>query len=320
MKKIILSTLLCLIITSCATILKKKTYELSVSSDVSGSKVKIYDSIYPLPANVVVERSKEDLNLIWLTSDSIHKDYLVKTSPNSTFLFANLLGFHFIPVTYGIDFTNQKRFYYGKEIFLSSQDTTYTIFPPIREKGVKIANYFKREFLRTPGDMNLVISIPSINGFNMDTEQHGVRVQTGVFGFRTGFDYYYREDKYFNMSLAFSSGRLLFSEEKLNTYYLSLTDNKILHRLNVGYGLNYSINRWKFEEFDEDEPDSWNGEKSIIHAVGLIGNCYLNFNRILSAGVIYKPTFLQVYPETKFQYEHLISIDFQIKIPIKKNK
>ena len=99
--------------TSCATLVLKKDYEVQISSNISEAKAEIQDSIYDLPAEIRIKRSKEDL-AIKLFNDSLEKDFVVKAAPNGTFLYANLIYYPIFPLVYGIDFTNPKRFYYGK--------------------------------------------------------------------------------------------------------------------------------------------------------------------------------------------------------------
>ena len=76
--------------TSCATLVLKKDYEVQISSNISEAKAEIQDSIYDLPAEIRIKRSKEDL-AIKLFNDSLEKDFVVKAAPNGTFLYANLI-------------------------------------------------------------------------------------------------------------------------------------------------------------------------------------------------------------------------------------
>ena len=122
-----------LLCTSCATILKKKTYNVKVTSDLEHAQVKVADSIYMLPAKIKLERSNKELD-ITLISEELNIDYKVKPSPDPVFLYVNLSGTLFAPLNYAVDFTNHKRFYYGKKIHLDSKDTLREIVPKVRKK------------------------------------------------------------------------------------------------------------------------------------------------------------------------------------------
>jgi hypothetical protein len=85
--------------------------------------------------------------LITLKTDSLDYDYIVKPSPNPTFAHLNLVGIYVSPVFYAIDLTNEKRFYYGKSIFLNSNDTNRIILPAVRKFWQKtFPQYWTRSY------------------------------------------------------------------------------------------------------------------------------------------------------------------------------
>ncbi len=127
---------------SCATVLKKSTYQLNVISPGSDDKVVVDGKVYPLPADITVKRSKEDLH-IRLLSDTSSTDFTVEAYPHGTFLYANLLWSSVCPVAYAIDLTNPKRFHYGKQIVLNRYATQRTIESPVRKE---LGAYFDRNF------------------------------------------------------------------------------------------------------------------------------------------------------------------------------
>src|SRR5258706_9035698 len=105
------------LLTSCATTLTRKTYNIKVSSDTNGDKIEINKMVYSLPTEIKVKRAKTDLQ-IKLISDTTITEFKVRSSPNPAFTYGNLLWMQVCPAAYLIDLTNQKRFYYGKSIFL----------------------------------------------------------------------------------------------------------------------------------------------------------------------------------------------------------
>lgn len=321
MKKILIMLITSILFSSCATILNKKTYDLSFSSDLENANVKIYDSIYSLPNKVKVIRSDEDLS-VTLFSDSLALDYKIKASPNSTFLYLNLVGMQASPINYAVDFTNKKRFYYGKKVHLDSKDTLRIIEPPIRKFWTE---YFAKKYEKKQGNINLIVSIPYVNGFNFEPENYGTKVNTGFWGISAGAEYFYRNDKYLSLKVvgatdffvpipaAVTSGDV---REDMSTIYVNFTDNFKFGRLNFGYGLNYSVNNWKYT--NETDRDNLIKIKRRNQSFGLTANAYYQFNKYLFVGVVYRPTFWEIKPHSEFEYEHLISLDFMVKIPLKK--
>ena len=307
--------------TSCATILKKKDYNLRITSNVRDAKVKVYDSVYDLPNDIKVVRSKKDLKLT-LISDTLNLDYIVKSSPNPTFLYLNSLGIQLSPVYYSIDFTNQKKFYYGVNVNLNSNDTTRIIEPPVRKFW---NDYFGEKYPKHKDDINLSLSIPYINGFNFEPNEIGTKVNTGFWGISAGLEYFYKYDKY--VALKFVAATDFFVpiptaitlddvREDLSTVYIDLTDNYKLGRLNLGYGINYSVNNYRF--IDETNPDDKIVFRRKNQSFGLTANAYFQFGKSFFAGVAYRPTFIRINPKIDFTYEHLISVDFAFKIPLRK--
>ncbi len=321
MKKILLAILACIFLSSCATILKKKKYDLNVTSNLLNAKVKVYDSLYQLPNKIKVIRSNKDLELT-LIADSLEIDYKVKSSPNPTFLYWNLIGMQLATVNYAVDFTNQKRFYYGRSLYLNSNDTTRIIEPPIRKFW---SDYFGQKFPKQKNDINLCFSIPYVNGFNFEPKDFGTKVNTGFWGISAGLEYYYKNDKYIGLKFVGAtdffvpvpaSPGLDEVREDLSTTYVELTDNYKFGRLNLGYGINYSVNNYRF--IDETDPDNSIEIKRKNQSFGLTTNTYFQFGKSFFLGVIYRPTFFRINPTTDFKYEHLISLDFAFKIPIRK--
>jgi len=313
---IIISTLF----SSCSTILKSKTYKLKVTSDLKDAKVKTNDSIYELPNYIKVERSKNDLNLT-LVSDTLSLDYTVKASLHQTFLFWNLLGTIAAPLYYAIDFTNDKRFHYGDHVYLNSKDTVRVLSPPLIKSW---KDFIDEKHPRSKNDINLSISIPYVNSFNFNLEDYGSRSNTGFLGIAAGLEYFYKSNKYIGVKYAsaidffvpipVSPGGEV--RERFGTTFFEITDNFKFGRLNVGYGINYATNNWRFTEGIDTENEFKITRKS--KSLGITVNSYFQLGRSFFIGIMYRPTFYTIKPTTGFQYEHLISLDFTWKIPLRK--
>jgi len=317
---LIVTGLLC---TSCATILKKKTYNAKVTSDLEHAQVKIADSIYMLPAKIKLERSNKELD-ITLISEELHMDYKVKPSPDPVFLFVNLSGMLFAPVNYAVDLTNHKRFYYGKKIHLDSQDSLRVIVPKVRKKW---EDYWSRGFEKQPGSIHVTASVPYINGFNFETEKYGTKVGSGFWGISAGLEYVYRKNRYLGFRVVTASDFFVpvpapvshdGEWESMNTYYFDLTDNFSFKRLNIGYGINYSVNTWNL--YDDTYAQNEIHIRQRSRSFGITLNSYYQINRFLHIGLIYRPSIWNISPLERLQYEHFISMDIMCKIPLRRSK
>jgi len=321
MKKILLALLFCFLFTSCATILKKETYKLSVSSNDNNAKVKVYDSIYTLPNKIKVTRSNLDLNLTLIT-DTLNLDYTIKSSPNPTFLYLNLVGMQMAPLNYAVDFTNKKRFYYGKNVYLNSKDSLLIIEP---RASKFYTDFFAETYPKNKNDINLVFSIPYVNGFYFRPQGYGKKSNTGFFGISAGLEYFYKSNKFLSFNASASTDFLApvpvpvhydGAYDKMNSIYFTLTDNLKINRLSIGYGLNYSINNWIF--IDDSDIENEIEIKTKNKSIGLTTNVYFQLGKKFFVGIIYRPTFYNLKPKGEFEYEHLISLNFTFKIPLRK--
>ncbi len=184
-----------LLLTSCATLLEEKTYDLDITTNLSHAKVKVYDSIYKLPNKVNVRRSNEDLELT-LISDSLFLDYKVRSSLNPTFLYLNMAGLQFAPLGYAVDFTNKKRFYYGESIHLDFKDTLRVVKSP--SFGRLWSDFFSETNPKAKGNVNFLFSIVRANRFSLKPIDFGKKVKTSFFGWGilTGLEYFYRDGVY----------------------------------------------------------------------------------------------------------------------------
>ncbi len=324
MKKLILFIPI-IFFSSCATLMLRKDYDIRVITNIPNAKAEIQDSVYSLPAEFPIRRSKEDVT-IKLFSDSLQRDFIVKASPNAAFLYANLICYPILPVMYAIDLTNQKRFYYGKYIILNSCDTSKIIRPKIAKSYY---DYWNRSFPTDKGQLNFTYSLPWANSFYLQPNQESSKANTGFWGISAGLEYYYKDNKYLSLTgnavmdffIPFPAA-VDFSGEVENMYsvYTSLTDNYRFRRFTVGYGLNFSKNTWQLayhDRFDPPPPTREPVTKSS-NSIGLTLDGYHQIGKHFYLGLIYRPTFLNVNPDFDFKYEHLISLDFKWKFRLKK--
>jgi len=314
---LLLTTLLCL--TSCATIVARKEYTVKLYSKIPDAKARVKDSIYNLPASIIVERSRENL-AVSLIDGSVVKDIEIKSELNPYFIYGNL---PFGLAGYLIDFTNDKRFYYGRKILLDeiSKDNYNT---QVREKTA----YFKRNFPTHKRQLNIIAAIPYANGFYLQPHNEPAKPYFGFFGITIGAEYFYKDNKF----IKFTAGRSIDfeapvpvsvdydgSHESANATNFTLTDNYKLGRFTLGYGLNYAIYTWKIINSDYNFPDNDAAPRTKnSHSYGLSFSGYHQFSKTVFLGVVYNPTFINSYPVSQFKYQHVISLDLLFKFTLHK--
>lgn len=242
------------------------------------------------------------------------------------FLYGNLIWFYGAPAAYLIDFTNQRRFYYGNSIFLNSTDTLSIIRPNISKRYY---NYWTKRFPTNIGQLNLTVSLPWVNSFYLHPNQEELKVNTGFLGISAGLEYYYKDNKYLALT---GSGVMDFlfpipaavhiegEVEKMNSIYISLTDNYRFNRFTIGYGLNFSRNNWELLNYGGFYPSPTRRYPTTksSNSIGFIMDAYHQIGKRFYVGLIYRPTLLNVYPDVDFKYEHLLSLDFKWKFRVKK--
>lgn len=313
-----------LIMSSCATVLKKSTYKLNVVSPGADDKVEVDGKVYPLPADILVKRSKEDLH-IRLLSDTTSIDFTVEAYPHGTFLYANLLWSSVCPVAYAIDLTNPKRFHYGRQIVLNRNATQLTLESPVRKE---LDAYFGQKFPRQKGDFVFVGSVPLINNFYLQPEGQSTQSSTGVLGVSLGLDYFYKNNRYVSLSTGIVTDGVPIGEfyegplESMSSTYVTLTNNHQRKRFHWGYGFNLSRNRWRWEYLYRTEPTPivpiLEGPIKYIKrsstGVGFTLDAYHQAAEHFMVGIIYRPTLFRFDPAPKWAYEHVISLDFKILV------
>ena len=308
--------LLLLTMTSCATMFLNKTYNLEVSSDDRKAKVIVNDSLYNLPTKVEVLRSKEDLCLT-LVSDTVKKDFIVKSKLNTTFKYLNLGTV--LPIGYLVDLTNDKRYYYGKSVFLKTRRPSPFSKKPTEEKG------------------NLYLSVfsPHINIFSLVPAREKRYTHLGFWGIGAGFDYYYDNKKFINLSIAtISDAFFLFPTipdfdgdgSLMTSTYMSLSHNhRVWEDFTIGYGVSLSKNTWDYNGDDYYDYEygrylSTEAVKKSSIALGFVFPVELNIGYGLYLGMTYRPSFYRPELTRKFRYEATFSFLGGCKIGLIKVK
>ena len=242
-------------------------------------------------------------------NDSISKSLIID-SRNSFAYWLNIYNCGFGML---IDKDKPKRYTYPARIFvdMTNNKNTYTLFDPLIKKG----------------ELHLHFSLPQINSFLLNPDnENDYKSSLGFWGFRAGLDYYYKRNQFVNLSFSGVSDFYLFPVEIsgendiMSSLYLSLSNNYKLKRFSIGYGFSFSSNTWdhRYSTWGDPPPPKREPVKKTNSAIGFIFPFYYQAGTYFFLGMIYRPSFIKVFPTTEMRYEHLISIDFGWKIPLTK--
>ncbi len=312
---------------SCATLSRKGMYDMRINTNAENAKVVITGSIYSLPATVRVKRSGKDLD-VRLITDTNSFDYTIRPSVNPAFLFGNLLWVYAAPAAYLVDLTNEKRFYYGKSVFLNVYDTASLIRTPVSKS---FRNYFSKTYPDNKGRQYLQLSLPYVNAFNLKPAHEARKINTGFWGIHLGLDHWYADDAFLNVGISGITdhfvpvpvGASMSGEfEKMNSLYGSFANNHKISRLSLGYGISYALNTWHLRYYDRYSapPPSRTPVKRTHSSLGLIFPVHFQLLKQLHLGIIYRPGFFTPNQTHAFTYEHTISWGISWKIIIKKRE
>ena len=186
---------------------------------------------------------------------------------------------------------------------------------------------FKSIPKREKGDLLLEASTPGVYSFLVAPEDEEAKVTNSFWGAGIGLDYYYSQKNFINLQATGAFGMVDFpipipaamgqeaGYENVFSFSTSLSNNHVVKRFVVGYGLTYIVNYWGYEDFDTDEKNS-----KIYGALGFNFPLYFRLTRFFNTGVIYRPTFFRPMLEEKFKYEHLINLYLSFKFHLNKNR
>lgn len=314
---------------SCSSILHNSTYSAAITTNAPNAKIQIYDSIYPLPNNIELTRSKENLDVV-LISDESHRYITLVPSLTKTFKFLNLGWFHFASVAYIIDLSNQNRYSYGIFIFLNYYDTINT-FPVEKSSRVPIPlkGYFEKK-----GQFRITNNYNQFNSILYQPNNENIRHSLGFLGFGLGIEYFYQDNKFLaiNNGITASTVRTrpsLFSNrdeaQVMHSMYLSLTDNFNLNNFSFGYGINFLNSTWNYYKYGITEQKWTLREIELIerkynrnYSLGLSAIIYYKYNQHVFIGLKYHNSLYNLKPIKDFNYEHIISLDLNFKFGTKK--
>jgi hypothetical protein len=191
-----------------------------------------------------------------------------------------------------------------------------------------IINYINEQDY-AKGQILLHLSFPYVNSFHITPLNENSKTNSGFMGYSIGLGYCYKKNQYVNITISKimdSNTPIIFvpimKEFELlgSDYLISLSNNHRVNRFSLGYGLSFAQNYW--EIVNNSWKENGTGRKPMRKSHNVLGFNFSSFFRIsdvFQMGIIYRPTFFRLNIGPKFKYEHSISIDFALKIPLRKN-
>ncbi|WP_353116818.1 hypothetical protein [Myroides odoratus] len=312
-----------LLLTSCATVLNEDSRLIYFYSSKNLEKIKVKDSIYELPVQLNLARSKEDLKVVMVT-DSTDLTYTIKAERDKKFLYLNLTGVLFAPVNYAVDLTNHKRFAYPKSVYLDPLSADGMLHEGVglgREKRGK-RRYFRYEPDTEKGDLFFYGTFSPINYMSFDLPDVSTRRSgTGIGLGEIGASFYYTSTDYISLGVgAYSTVAFIpvFNRNILYAYTIKVANFHQFNRLNVGYGVFFGGSKNKVEtrayNYNE-ELDSL--EEGRHTTVGLVGSVNFEVIKNFHVGVSYKPSLYRVSVPKKKVSNHLLSLELTYKLKLR---
>lgn len=297
---------------SCATLFNSRTQRIDIITNKK-AQVGINGEILVNTDNRTKIIALRDVRPVEISvfNDTMSK-HLVIDSRTSIAFWLNLypsLGLGML-----IDKDSPKRYAYPKRVYVDMTNSlnSYYRYNPYIRKGTL---YFNSSF-------------PWVNSFLLKPlEENSTKSHTGFMGIMAGLDYYYKTNRYVNMSF---SGVMDFiflfpapidfvgEVDFMSSLYASLSSNYRIKRFSVGYGVSFSKNIWDHRYYQRQDPPLpvRDPVTKTDYSIGLIFPLYCEIGEYFKIGLLYRPSFLTIRPVTKFKYEHLINMDFAWRIPI----
>ena len=186
------------------------------------------------------------------------------------------------------------------------------------------------EYSRQKRELHLHLSFPYVNSFTLSPNEVGRKTNTGFWGLGLGGDYFYRDKQFLNLSAAAvtdfflpvpAAVDLFGFHESMSSIYTGLSNNYKIGCFSLGYGISFSRNTWSLTDHGgmliEENPTKVPARKSL-NTLGLVFPAYLYLGDNVSCGIVYRPSFYRPNAIDKIKYEHLISLDFVLKIRVLK--
>lgn len=160
------------------------------------------------------------------------------------------------------------------------------------------------------------------------------RWYVGYIGIGAGLEYIYKDKRGIAVEWNIMAGfpipvvaavNLNYSgpKERFGAMNLSLSEYFHLRHFTLGYGVNFTRNKWSYNYHDQpweeggEVPPPTFGTESLHEqhwSAGVVASAYVNLTPKVIFGVSYRPTFYRLVPERRFRYEHTVSLNLKFYI------
>ena len=221
-RPLILTACSLVFMTSCATLLNRRTQEIHITTDNKITDLRVYPANKLDSTTYIVTRSRQDLT-IHFRLDTTEKILLLRSRNSFAFWF-NVYNYCAGML---VDWKNPKRYGYPAYTYLKAKDTAiqHHRFPP------------------TPkGQLRFNLAWSPVNVFSLVSPQ-GRFTAFSPLGLHTALDYCYKPDRYVSLSLG---GAIGFPDNQPGAghikttavLYANLSNNYNVGSFDLGYGVN----------------------------------------------------------------------------------
>lgn len=170
------------------------------------------------------------------------------------------------------------------------------------------------------GEFRIKLALPYFNHLTVNPIDQPRSSQFGFLGESLGIEYSISNQSFLeiNGALAVTASNPLpfpFDREGpykvLSTSFVSTTYNRVVNRFTLGIGLNYSKNLIAMGSRslgDSLVPNYTDNKKNLT--IGITANSFYRVGKNFNVGLIYRPTFYNIKPNPSFNYDHLLTIEF----------
>jgi hypothetical protein len=274
---------------------------------------KVIQSVYLDTANATlyndgifyVNRSKQPLKFKIQLLDNTVKYATIKPK-KAYYYWANFIS----PFWLGflVDKKTNRKYAYQDFVYLENVKDEIEVyqFQPIRK-----------------GTINLTFPCPYNNLFRVKYPK-GYFDNAGFVGIGIGAEYYYKDNHYLSISACASGSspvpipvRYRGLNEITYTRFVSLRNNFIHGNFDFGYGVHYSELGWSISnplDMDFIKLDQFN------QALGFSFITQFRVSQLFKVGLLYQPSIINLYKPKIVDYQHFVSLEFILKIPIIRGK
>jgi hypothetical protein len=303
-----------LLMSSCATLIHKRTVGVNIYTDIDSSIVCVKDcnDCYVTPATIDLNRSKKDV-ILTIQKDTLQRQVILNSKLSTAFWVGNMFSGAGV-IGYAIDLTNPKRFTYSKYNYVSLLNenkklTSQKWIPPVKSQ------------------VNFKISIPEGNHFYIK-KQNEYGSAFGFLGIAVGLEYFLNDKYSINMDLGSMTDFMLpfpapvdFEGEYERSFasYGDLQFGCDLKNFYINLGLQFNKTSYYKRETVELFPVYIDTLKYSCNQnnIGLAFSGYYKITNGFNLGLSYLPSvFTWNKKDIDLHYAHLIMVELIFKIQV----